>query len=104
MIARRLATTGCLAALLALTGCGGDDGPPPQAAVVCPPGEVAITVTNRSDVAQRYTVSVAFVRAGDTERESYSSDEVAPGASATITDSRPDEEQTCSIEKTEVFR
>jgi multidrug efflux pump subunit AcrA (membrane-fusion protein) len=104
MTVRRITATWCLAGVLALTGCGDDDGPPPQATVACPPGEVTVTVTNRSDVAERYTVSVAFVRAGDTERESYSSDEVAPGASATITDSRPDEEQTCSIEKTEVFR
>jgi hypothetical protein len=89
--------------LLTATGCG-DDAPPPQVEVACPPGAVDITVTNRSDEVERYTVRVAFTRAGDTEHEEYSSDAVAAGATATINDSRPDEPQTCSIDRTEVFR
>ena len=98
-----LAAALVVAGLLALTGCG-DDSPPPTVSVACPPGEVEITVINRSDGVERYTVSVNFTRAGDTERESYSSDGVEAGGTATITDSRPDEEQRCSIEKAEVFR
>lgn len=93
-----------LVALVPVAGCGSDDGPPPDVTVACPPGAVEVTVTNRSERTQRYTVSVAFVRAGDIERESLSSNDVAAGATATITDSRPDEAQTCSIEKTEVFQ
>ena len=103
-MARNL-TTGLVLGLVLLTttGCG-DDGPPPQAEVTCPPGAVEISVTNRSTQVERYTVRVEFTRAGDTEHEEYSSDAVDPGSTGTITDSRPDEPQTCSIERTEVFR
>ena len=97
----------CGAALclsLGLTGCADTQGPPPRVTVTCPPGQVDIAVTNRSTHLERYTVTVSFIRAGDTETDSYSSNGVAPGESATISDSRPDEEQTCSVDKTEVFR
>ncbi|MDT0214593.1 hypothetical protein Q9R29_11915 [Rothia sp. ARF10] len=92
-----------LGLVLALAGCG-SDAPPPKVTVACPPGTVEVTVTNRASEVERYTVHVAFERAGDTEREAYSSNDVEPDATAKITDSRPDEPQTCSIERTEVFR
>lgn len=64
---------------------------------------MVIEVTNVSDQAARYTVSVTFVRAGDEEDEEYSSNRVEPGATATLRDERPDEPQTCRVTGVQVF-
>lgn len=103
MSSRTRSLAGLAVLLLGLSGCG-SDAPPPEVSVACPAGTVEVTVTNRASEVERYTVHVAFERAGDTEREAYSSNDVDPGATATVTDSRPDEPETCSIERTEVFR
>lgn len=86
---------------LALTSCS--EAVQPQTTVRCEPGSIRIEVTNVSDEAARYTVSVAIQTAGTTFNQQYSSDTVQPGATGTITDSRPDERETCTVTKVEVF-
>ncbi|MCW3156927.1 hypothetical protein [Micropruina sonneratiae] len=100
---RRLAALAApLTTLLLLAACQSPL-PQPRTSISCDPGTVVIEVTNVGDEAARYTVSVTFVRAGDEEDEEYSSNKVEPGATATITDDRPDEPQTCRVTGVQVF-
>ena len=102
-LVRRLSgVTGAVTGLALLFG-GCQTTVQPRTSVVCPPGRVAVEVTNVSARAARYTVSVEFLRAEEKERDQYSSDRVEPGATATITDDRPDEAQTCRVTAVQVW-
>lgn len=87
--------------LLALSGCA--SGPTPDTAVRCDPGSVEIDITNVGDRTARYTVSVRFERAGYVENEMFSSNDVAPGATVTLSELRPDEPQSCTVTDVDVF-
>ena len=99
---RRAAAAGAAVAVVLLAGCQAAP-VQPRTSVSCTPGKIAIEVTNVSNKAAKYTVTVEITRAGYTESEQYSSDRIAAGASGTVTDRIPDEKATCRVTGVEVF-
>lgn len=97
----RLLTALCGAMLL--TSCGGSNLPDPEVAVECQPGSIRLDVTNTGDAPARYTVSVDINRDGLEETEQYSSNTVQPGETATLTDDRPDDQETCAVASVRAF-
>ena len=94
---------GPAALICSMGGCSTSALPDPEAAVRCEPRSIEIILTNVGDRSAAYTVSVDIDRDGFTEREQYSSNAIAPGATATLTDDRPDDEETCKVASIEVF-
>lgn len=89
-------------ALLGSTGCA-DSGPQPVTQVTCRPGAITIDLTNTGDRPARYTVTVAIDSAGTTFSVQYSSNTIQPGRTDRVADERPDDKETCTVTKVEVF-
>ena len=99
---RAVAALFAVAAALGVTGCQ-TDGPQPISHVTCRPGSITIDLTNTGDRSARYTVTVAIKSAGTTFSVQYSSNAIEPGKTGRVTDDRPDDDETCTVTKVEVF-
>jgi hypothetical protein len=95
------AVTAITAAVIA--GCGARSLPSPVVGIACAPGSIAIEVTNVGDVPARYTIYVEIRGLDIIENEMWSTDDVGPGATATISDHRPSENETCTVVKVRSF-